>query len=271
MKISIQQIKELRIKTGSGFMECKTALQKSNGDIKRAVDYLRTLGLYIASRKILRKTKFGRIFLYKDKNYGVLLELNSETDFVSNNDEFKNFGQEIVNYAGINKIFSLKSLNDIFNLKKISFISKVRENIVIRRIQYLTGGDYIDSYIHLGKIGVIISGKVLLESMNRYKEYFKNISMHIAASCPLYLSDQNIPKEILKREKNIQKKIAKKTGKNSHVLKSIVNGRMNKFKDKITLLRQNFILDPKIKISDFLSKNSIFINSFVRFQVGEHL
>ncbi|VFP88183.1 Elongation factor Ts [Buchnera aphidicola (Cinara piceae)] len=270
MEISIQLIKELRIQTGSGFMECKTALQKSNGDMKRAIDYLRTLGLCIANKKILRKTKFGRIFVYKDKNYGFLLEMNSETDFVANNNEFKDLGQKIVTYAGINKIFSLNILNNFFNLQKISLISKVRENIVIRRIQHLTG-DYIDSYIHLGKIGVVISGTCLSKSINRYKEYFKNISMHIAASCPLYLSDQDIPKDILQREKSIQETIANKTGKNSHVLKSIVKGRMNKFVNNITLLRQNFILNPKITIGDFLKNNSISINSFVRFQVGECL
>ncbi|MGI4816754.1 MAG: translation elongation factor Ts [Janthinobacterium lividum] len=270
MDISILQIKQLREKTGSGFMECKIALQKSNGNIENAVDYLRTLGVCIANRNISRHTNCGRVFLYQDKNLGVLLELNSETDFVANNDEFKIFGQKIVNYVGTNKLFSLRDVRDFFNSQNIALIAKVRENIVIRRIKYLTGS-VINSYLHLGKIGVIVKGKILSD-MNDYKyQFFKNIAMHIASSRPLFLFEKDIPQDILDRETQVQQNIANKTGKNSYVLKSIVKGRLKKFVDNITLIRQKFIMDPKITIGDFLNKNSIFIQDFIYFKVGESL
>ncbi|VFP81068.1 Elongation factor Ts [Buchnera aphidicola (Cinara kochiana kochiana)] len=274
MEISKKLIQELRSKTGSGFMDCKVALQKSNGNINHAIDYLRTLGVCIATGKISRQTEFGRIFLYHDKNVGVLLELNSETDFVANNDEFNNFGKTVVNYSGKKKIFILNDLNNIFNSQRISLISRIRENIIIRRIKYITGNTII-SYVHSNKIGVLVEGIVSSSSnkdnKNNINQCFKNVAMHIAASRPLFLSEIDIPKDIIEREISIQKNIANKIGKNNHVIKSIVQGRINKFINDITLIRQKFIMDPKIIINDYLNSNSITIRSFIRIQVGENI
>ncbi|VFP84913.1 Elongation factor Ts [Buchnera aphidicola (Cinara splendens)] len=270
MDISILQIKQLRAQTGSGFMECKKALQKANGNIENAVDYLRTLGICIADRNISHHANCGRIFLYQDKNLGVLLELNSETDFVANNDEFKIFGQKIVDYIGTKKLFNLQDIRDFFNSQNIALIAKVRENIIIRRIKYLIGS-VTNSYLHLGKIGVVVTGKILSD-MNDYKyQCFKHVAMHIASSRPLFLFEKDIPQDILDRETQVQQSIANKTGKNSYVLKSIVNGRLKKFINNITLVHQKFIMDPKITVGDFLNKNSISIQDFIYFKVGESL
>ncbi|WP_172598719.1 translation elongation factor Ts [Buchnera aphidicola] len=270
MEISKKLIQELRIKTGSGFIDCKTALQKSNGNIDNAIDYLRTLGSCIAERKLSRKTEFGRIFLYHDKCVGVLLELNSETDFVANNHEFKTFGQIVVDYAGTNKIFTLNNLNNIFNSQRISLISRVRENIIIRRMKYITGNT-ISAYIHSNKIGVLVKGSICSSVKENKDQNFKHIAMHIAASHPLFLSEKDIPKDVIEREMYIQKNIADQTGKNDYVIKSIVQGRVNKFINDVTLIHQKFIMDPKITINDYLKRNSISIYSFVRIQVGENI
>ncbi|ABJ90619.1 translation elongation factor Ts [Buchnera aphidicola] len=271
MKISVKLIKELRIKTGSGYLECKRALQKSNGNIINAINYLRIVGTDIAQRKVLRKTKFGRIFSYCSKNLGVLLELTSETDFVSKNEEFKNFGEKIVNFSGNNKIFDLTEINEIFNSKKINFISRVRENIEINKIKYITG-NIIESYQHLGKIGVIISGKMLSPNTHlNTTKCFKNIAMHVAAAAPLYLSELDIPNNVLQKETDIQKSIAKKTGKSSKILQAIIKGRLKKFISEITLINQNFIINPKITIHDYLKENQVWINNFIRLQVGENI
>ncbi|WP_158349036.1 translation elongation factor Ts [Buchnera aphidicola] len=269
MVTSIKLIKELRMKTGSGFLECKVALQKSNGNLAHAIDYLRTAGACLAERKILRKTKFGRIFLYQQSNLGVLLELNSETDFVSSNKEFENFGQMIIDFAGSNNLFDIEKLNNFFEQKKILLISKFSENIVIRRIQYLTG-NMITSYMHLGKIGVILSGTNSLNSCSQ-KKHFKYVAMHIAATNPRYLSETDIPSDIMIREKNIQSQIAEKTGKNPTVLQAIIQGRMNKFINEISLIRQSFIKNPKITVGEYLKKHRLSINSFIRFQVSEKI
>ncbi|WP_172800924.1 translation elongation factor Ts [Buchnera aphidicola] len=268
MEISIKLIKELRRKTGSGFVECKTALQKSNGNLMHAIDYLRTLGSCIAEGKALHSTQFGRIFIYQDSRIGVLLEVNSETDFVANNDSFKLFGQKIVDFSGMNKLFQLSELNKIFDSEKNSYIAKFRENIVIQRIQHVIG-DQIGSYNHLGKIGVVLSGTI--SSLKSKDKNLKYIAMHIAASKPLYLTEKEIPEDALTRERNIQQKIAEKTGKNAHVLDAIVSGRMNKYINDITLMRQNFIINPKIIVGEYLKENNISINSFVRFQVGDNI
>ncbi|WP_154027323.1 translation elongation factor Ts [Buchnera aphidicola] len=268
MEISKKLIQELRIKTGSGFMNCKVALQKSKGNIANAIDYLRTVGACIADSKITRKTLCGRIFLYQDKSIAVLLELNSETDFVANNNEFKIFGQTVVDYAGINKLFALNDLNNIFNEQRISLIAKIHENIIIRRIQYTTG-NIISSYIHAHKIGVLVNGLTLSPMKDNKDQYFKYVAMHIAASRPLFLSEQDIPKDVLERETHIQQNIANKTGKNNYIIKSIVKGRVDKFISEITLIRQKFIVDPTITINDYLKKNSISICSYIRMQVGE--
>ncbi|WP_075474605.1 translation elongation factor Ts [Buchnera aphidicola] len=268
MDISILQIKQLRAQTGSGFMECKIALQKSNGNIENAVDYLRTLGACIADRSISHHTNCGRIFLYQDENLGVLLELNSETDFVANNDEFKMFGQKVVDYAGTNKLFNLQDIRDFFNSQHITLIAKVRENIVIRRIKHLTG-KFLNSYLHLGKIGVLVKGKILLDVDDDKHQCLKHIAMHIASSHPLFLFERDIPQDILNRETQVQQNIANKIGKNSYVIKSIVKGRVKKFINNITLIHQKFIMNPKITVNDFLKKNSVSIQDFVYFQVGE--
>lgn len=267
MNISIELIKELRMKTGSGFLECKKALQKNNGNLISAIDYLRTLGACIAEKKTLHQTQFGRIFLYINKNIGALLELNSETDFVCNNDEFKKFGQKIVEFIVVNQLFDIKQINDVFKEELISYISKFQENIIIQRIQYIKG-DFLFSYLHLNKIGVIVSGNNLLNNSNE-EQHFKNIAMHIAAANPVCVLERDVPESIINREMNIQKKIAYQSGKSEHVLNCIINGRMNKFIKNLALLSQNFIINPKITVSDYLKQYSISVSSFIRFQVGE--
>lgn len=268
MDISAKLIKKLRKKTGSGFMACKKALIESKGDMVQSINYLRSTGLYKENNKFFRNCKQGSIFLYCSERRGVLLEMKSETDFVSKNLEFQKFGKEIVNYSGLHNINDIEILKEIFNKKISILVSRFQENIVINKMLTISDS-IISSYNHLGKIGVIVSGICSLKKEKSILELLKQISMHIASENPLYLSIESIPKDILEQEKLIQMNIAKKTKKPLFLIEKIVSGRLKKFIDSITLLGQNFIIDPKKKIFTILKEKKIIIKNFIRIQIGE--
>lgn len=264
----IKLIKELRIKTGAGFLECKEAIIYSKGNIEIAIDYLRTKGLLILENKSKKIASEGSIFLHYITSRGVLLEINVETDFVINNEKFQNFGKEIACYACIHKIDNIEQLNGIFKEKILCLVSQIKENIVLSRILIISG-NIIGSYLHSYKIGVLITGSSPIKKTFKITELLKQLAMHIASEQPRYLSVESIPKEIINKERSIQFKIAEKTGKPLFLLEKIVHGRTKKFIDNITLLGQNFIINPKKKINMILKENGITINNFVRMQIGK--
>lgn len=267
MKISINLIKELRIKTGAGFLECKNSLIQSSGNIDMAIDILRKSGTHTALNKISNKTIDGYIFSYKINNLGVLLELNTETDFVVKTSEFKNFGQELVNFAGKNNINDVNILKKIFYKKRLTLISKIRENIIINRLEQLCG-DFVITSVHMGKIGVLVS--FVGKNFSQEQKYFmKNIALHIIAMNPLFLNKESIPSNFLEREKLIQTELAKKMGKPLFLLEKIIDGRMKKFINNITVLGQNFIIDSKKSVNQSLKENNIIISNFIRIKIGE--
>lgn len=257
-------IKELRSRTGAGFMECKRALIEENGDIELSIDNLRKSGQAQAEKKIHNVTNQGLIFAKVQNKIGVMLELTCETDFVAKDNLFSTLGKEIILTALSKKIENIYDIKNIFQIKKTELISKVGENIKINRFSFIKGSN-ITSYIHGGRIGVLVS------SSSSDKELLKKIAMHIAASKPEYLSPDDISDSVFQREYKIQLELAKKQNKSSSILKKIVQGRMNKFINSISLTGQNFIMDTTKTVGALLNENNTCIISFNRFQIGENI
>ncbi|CAL4320477.1 Elongation factor Ts [Buchnera aphidicola (Chaitophorus sp. 3695)] len=264
MQISSNLIKKLRLITESGILDCKKALLKKKGNIDAAIDYLRKKGKSKALNKISRQTLQGSIFNKTKKNIGVMLEVNCETDFVSKDKHFIDFGNKIISYALRKKIKNLLQIQENFDVDRINLISILGENIKISKYSILIG-DFICNYLHRSRIGVLVQSNSMDFSLMKY------IAMHIAASKPLYLNPESIPNEVLIREKNIQLDMSLQTGKSNFISKKIVEGRMKKFFSEISLTKQPFILDPKKTVEQYLLEHNILLKNFVRFGVGEKI
>ncbi|ANZ22454.1 elongation factor Ts [Buchnera aphidicola (Diuraphis noxia)] len=264
MKIDITAslIKTLRLRTGVGFLECKRALIEENGDIERSIDNLRKSGKLHAEKKVNNITNQGAIFLKTRDKFGVMLELNCETDFVSKDNLFIVLGNEIVSTVLAEKIHDIQKLKDTFEEKRINLITKVGENINIRRFCFIESENIL-SYLHGNRIGVLIN------ATDCDKNILKNIAMHIAASKPQYLHPKDVSQKVFQREYNIQLELAKNLQKPDHVVKKIINGRMNKFLNNISLTSQNFIMDTSKTVQDILNKHNVYVKSFFRFELGE--
>lgn len=262
IEITAALIKELRLRTGVSFLECKRALLEENGNIELSVDNLRKSGKMHAEKRTHKITKQGAIFLKIHSSVGAILELNCETDFVSKDDLFTYLGNEIISISLLKKIQNINDLKKIFEEKRTDLLLKVGENIKIRRFHYMTGKN-ITSYLHGGRIGVLVSSN---DSNNKI---LKNIAMHIAASKPEYLNPEDVPSTIFNREYQIQLELSKKLKKSSLILEKIVQGRMKKFIDNISLTKQSFIMNPSETVGEVLIKNKVSITSFIRFEVGE--
>lgn len=281
MEISAQLVKDLREKTGAGMMDCKKALSEAKGDLDSAIEYLRKQGLKAASNKAARTATEGIIadFISADKNTVVLLEVNSETDFVAKNPELVAFASEVASLIAeknpdtIDSLSALnlkggKTVNDILN----ELIAKIGEKISLRRFirQQATEGEKFGSYIHLGsKIGVIVA----LKGPKADEALARDIAMHVAASHPMHLNRTEIPQTALDKEKGIFLEQMKDSGKPANVLEKIVEGKLAKYASEICLNDQVYIKDPtgKKSVSAVLKETNpdLRIVSFTRYQVGE--
>ncbi|AAM67785.1 translation elongation factor Ts [Buchnera aphidicola] len=257
-------IKELRLRTGAGFMECKRALIEEKGDIELSIDNLRKSGQARAEKKIHNITNQGLIFAKIKNKIGAMVELNCQTDFVAKDTLFYSLGKEIILTALSKKIKNIDDIRNVFEIKKTELIVKTGENIKINRFSFIEG-DNIISYIHSGRIGVLVSAS------NLNQETLKNIAMHIAASKPEYLSPNDISDSVFKREYEIQLELAKKQNKSSEILKKIVQGRMNKFVNDISLVGQKFIMDNTKTVGALLNEYNARIISFIRFEIGDKI
>ncbi|WP_367677274.1 translation elongation factor Ts [Buchnera aphidicola] len=263
MCITSDLVKELRLKSGIGIMECKKALISAHGDIQKAILILKKNGQIKAENKIKNITLRGIIATYViKKKYAYMLELNCETDFVEKHVDFLNFSTEVLNFAYKNNIKDIILLKKLMEEKRIMLVSQFNENILIRRF-YCLLGDFILSYIHRNKIGV------LLKSNSKKTEVIKKVAMHIAANSPDYLSRHDIPNVILEKERKIQLEVALRLGKPLSIAKKIVNGQIEKFIKNVCLLEQNCVFEVNKTIQSFLSENNIQIEQFMRFELGE--
>ena len=271
--ISALLVKELREKSGAGMMDAKKALLETDGDIEAAQDWLRTKGLLKAEKKSSRVAADGLVGVRVHENEGMMIELNSETDFVATNKEFTDLVDLILDEGfGIadkdkllNKSVSGKNIQEIINNK----IATIGENISLRRVISVKGSN-IYSYLHnsvskdCGKIGVLVS----LEG-NKDDDFGKKLAMHIAATSPLAMSENDLDSDLVDREKKIISEQLISEGKPADIAEKILSGKLKKFYEENTLLNQKFVMDPDSSISQVLEKNNQVLINFVRFKVGE--
>ena len=271
--ISALLVKELREKSGAGMMDAKKALLETDGNLEAAEDWLRTKGLLKAEKKSSRIAAEGLVGVKVHDNQGMIVELNSETDFVATNKEFIELVDLILKEGfGVNekddvldKIVSGKTIQDHINNK----IATIGENISLRRVSSLTG-DNVYSYVHnsvsndCGKIGVLVS----LEG-KKDDEFGKKLAMHIAATAPLAMSEKDIAEDIVNREKKIISEQLLSEGKPADIAEKILSGKLKKFYQENTLLNQKFVMDPDSSIKQVLENNKQTLISFARFKVGE--
>jgi len=271
--ISALLVKELREKSGAGMMDAKKALLETDGNLEAAEDWLRTKGLLKAEKKSSRIAAEGLVGVKVHDNQGMIVELNSETDFVATNKEFIDLVDLILKEGfGVNekddvldKSVSGKTIQDHINNK----IATIGENISLRRVSSLTG-DNVYSYVHnsvsndCGKIGVLVS----LEG-KKDDDFGKKLAMHIAATAPLAMSEKDIAEDIVNREKKIISEQLLSEGKPADIAEKILSGKLKKFYQENTLLNQKFVMDPDSSIKQVLENNKQTLISFARFKVGE--
>lgn len=262
--ITAALVKELRERTAAGMMECKKALVEANGDIELAIDNMRKSGQAKAAKKAGRIAAEGIILakVSADGKFGVILELNCETDFVAKDAGFKAFVEEVVNAALADKITDIDALKAKFEEQRANLVAKIGENINIRRIAALEG-DVLGTYRHGARIGVMVA------ATGADEELVKHIAMHIAASKPEYVKPEDVPAEVVAREHQIQLDIAIESGKPREIAEKMVEGRMRKFTGEVSLTGQNFVMDPSKTVGDLLKENKADVVNFVRFEVGE--
>ncbi|AIN15029.1 elongation factor Ts [Yersinia pseudotuberculosis] len=262
--ITAALVKELRERTAAGMMECKKALVEANGDIELAIDNMRKSGQAKAAKKAGRIAAEGIILakVSADGKYGVILELNCETDFVAKDAGFKAFGEEVINAALAEKIADIDVLKAKFEEQRANLVAKIGENINIRRVAVLEG-DILGTYLHGARIGVMVA------ATGADEELVKHIAMHIAASKPEYVKPDDVPAEVVAREQQIQLDIAIESGKPREIAEKMVEGRMRKFTGEVSLTGQNFVMDPSKTVGDLLKENNADVVNFIRFEVGE--
>ncbi|QJC38153.1 translation elongation factor Ts [Enterobacteriaceae endosymbiont of Donacia marginata] len=265
MKIDINKIKELRNITNISIIECKKALIVTKGDINKAIDYIRKYAKIESIKKSKNKTKEGLILDYITKDFGILLEINCQTDFVAKSSQIIKFGKNILTYVFKHQQVNISILRKIFNQERINLIGILKENIYINRLGYIQG-KFIGKYIHHSKrIGVIIRSNIDNDLL------MKQISMHIAMLQPDYISEKNIPENIINHEYDLQKSIALKNNKSKIIIKKIIEGRVKKFINNITLYNQKFLLDNNKTVFHFLNENNMKIFEFICFELGSNI
>ena len=289
-KVDASLVKELREVTGAGMMDCKKALQETDGDIEAAIDWLRKEGLSSAAKKSTRTASEGLVGIKVIDDCGAIVEINSETDFVARNEDFQSFVESVTELS-LEKRCTLEELVELeipgagatIGETLTNMIATIGENMNLRRSKILKAErGIISSYTHnslrqgLGKIGVLVS----IESDGEnavIEELGKQIAMHIAASNPLATSKDNLDDSFIEREKTILREQAKDTGKSPEIIQKMIEGRLRKLFEEVCLLEQDFAIDPDIKVKDAISSSAeklggeINISGFVRFELGEGL
>jgi len=275
-EITASVVKELRERTGAGMMDCKKALQECNGDMEKAIDYLREKGIAKAVKKGGRVAAEGLIFdgVSVDNKKAVLIEFNSETDFVAKNEEFVNFGKKLVEITLKNDIRTVEDLNkaEFENGKTVEeavtdLVAKIGENMHVRRLHSITApAGFIATYSHLGgKLGVTVemAGEPTPENITKTRD----IAMHVAAMDPKYLNQDEVTTDDLEREKEIAKKQLEAEGKPAQIIEKILIGKMNKYYEENCLLQQEFVKDKDFTVEKYAG--DLKIQSFARFKVGD--
>ena len=263
-------VKELRERTGAGMMECKKALVEADGDADLAAENLRKAGAAKADKKAGRVAADGRVVVAHEGNKAVIVEVNSETDFVAKDENFAAFAEAVAAAAlasGTTDVeaFAGETLADgqTVEAARTELIQKVGENIGVRRIETVESGGVIAHYTHGARIGAIVA----LDGGDA--DLARDVAMHVTASNPMCIDESGVPAETLENERRILTEQAQDSGKPAEIVEKMVAGRINKFLKEITLLGQPFVKDPDISVGKLLAGSNATVTAFVRFEVGE--
>ncbi|MCA1030101.1 translation elongation factor Ts [Bacillus timonensis] len=274
MAITAQMVKELREKTGAGMMDCKKALTETAGDMEKAIDYLREKGIAKAAKKADRIAAEGTTFIEVSGNEAVILEVNSETDFVAKNEGFQVLTKELASHLLAHKPATAEEALDqkMDNGSTVqefinSAIAKIGEKLTLRRftVATKTDADSFGSYLHMGgRIGVL----AVLEGTTD-ESVAKDVAMHIAAVNPKYVTRDEVSQEEVEREREVLTQQALNEGKPENIVAKMVEGRLGKYFEDVCLLDQTFVKNPDLKVRQFVQSNGATVKSFVRYEVGE--
>ena len=280
-----KDIKKLREMTDAGMMDCKQALTATDGDMEAAIEWLRKKGLGAAAKKADKVAAEGSIAMRIEDHKGIMIEINSQTDFVAKNDKFQSFAKEVVDHAFENGLTTAEEiLESEFNGENFSEylalqISTIGENLVIRRVAVIEGNDNvaINGYVHAnGRVGVLVAAECEdANACGAVKEALKNVAMHAAAMNPRYLNEEAVPSEVIEKEKEIAREQLIKEGKPENILEKILPGKIKRFLQDNTLENQKFVMDDKISVGEYISKvakeagSNARLVDYIRFELGE--
>ena len=272
MAITAGMVKELRESTGAGMMDAKKALQETDGDMEAAQDWLRTKGLSKAAKKSDRTAAEGLVGVAVEGARGVAVELNAETDFVAKNAEFQALVSDVTRTAlGVDDVEALRGADmggKTVETAITDAIAKIGENMTLRRMARLEG-DSVVSYVHnaaadgMGKIGVLVAVKGADNGIGR------QVAMHVAATSPASLGESDLDPALVQREKSVLTEQARESGKPEQVIEKMIEGRMKKFFEEVTLLNQKFVVNPDITVAEAAKEAGVEITGFIRLSVGE--
>lgn len=270
--VSASMVKELREKTGAGMMDCKKALEQSNADMEKAIDYLREKGITKAAKKTDRIAAEGLTNIFLKDNKAVIIEVNSETDFVAKNKDFKSLvnkiGEAILNndVKDMEGALKLKVDNDTIEELIVNETATIGEKLSLRRFEVVQKKDNetFGSYLHMGGK---ISSLIVIEGNN--EEVAKDLAMQSAAMKPLYMFKDNVPDEVLNHEKEVLKEQAINEGKPVDIAEKMVSGRISKYYKEVCLNEQQFVKDSEMTIEKYLKDNNCKLVNMIRYEVGE--
>ncbi len=273
MEITASLVKELRERTGAGMMECKKALVENNGDVEAAADWLRKTGLAKADKKASRIAAEGRIVAAQAEGKVVLVEINSETDFVAKDENFIAFtdavGEAALGAADVEALRATKlASGDTVEESRAMVIAKVGENVQVRRMARIDSGNTLGAYVHGGRIGVLVELKGGNASSDM-ESLARGLAMHIAAMNPPHISPAHVPAEFVAREKEIAMAQVKDTGKPAEILEKMISGKVAKTVNELCLTGQSYVLDTNQTVESVLKSAHAEVLGFVRLAVGE--
>ncbi|MCL1093417.1 MULTISPECIES: translation elongation factor Ts [Shewanella] len=260
MAITAAQVKELRDRTGAGMMDCKKALTETNGDIELAIDNMRKSGAAKAAKKAGNIAAEGAILIKNGEGFAALLEVNCQTDFVAKDANFLAFANSVLDVASASKV-SIEDLKAQFEETRVALVAKIGENINVRRVEYIDGAN-LAQYRHGERIGVVVAGEADEETL-------KHVAMHVAASKPEFVNPEDVPADLVEKEKALQIEIAMNEGKPAEIAEKMVIGRMKKFTGEISLTGQAYIMEPKKTVGAVLKEKGASVSNFIRLEVGE--
>ncbi len=260
MAVTAALVKELRERTGAGMMDCKKALTETNGDIELAIENMRKSGAAKAAKKAGNIAAEGTILIKEGNGFAALLEVNCQTDFVAKDSNFLGFANEVLD-AAVESKADIEALKAQFEETRVALVAKIGENINVRRVEYIDG-DKLSSYRHGDRIGVVVVG-------DADEETLKQVAMHVAASKPEFVNPEDVPADVVEKEKAVQIDIAMNEGKPAEIAEKMVVGRMKKFTGEISLTGQAFIMEPKKTVGEILKEKGATVTNFVRLEVGE--